>query len=172
MGKKILGTIVGLVGAVLMQAPYTSGAQERTLLTPGLGISNGAAGLVGQGKIFMVPNLGFELDLGWTPQVCGNCTLSQTTVTTNLFYWINPGGYASLYLVAGPGFGYFNLSQPVSTSSLLPVFDAGIGVVFWPSSRLGIELENRWFFPDGGLSESTGGSLTTNRWFIGLAVPI
>ncbi len=172
MNKKILGTLIGILGAWLFLVPYTAGAQERTLLTPGLEISNGAAGLAGQGKIFLVPNLGFELDVGWTPQVCGNCTLSQTTVTANLFYWINPVRYASLYLAAGPGFGYFNLSRPVSASSLLPVFDVGVGVVFWPSSRLGIELENRWFFPDGGLSGNTGGSLTTDRWFIGLSVPI
>lgn len=168
MGNRFIGVAAGIL---LFAAPAASFAQGRLILTPGLAVSNGSAGIGIQGKLFLVPNLGVEFDLAWTPQVCADCTLSQTTATTNLFYWINPIRRISLYLSAGPGVGYFRLTHPADASSFLPVFDAGLGIVAWPSSRLGIEIENRWFFPDGSLQGTTGGSLTTDRWFLGLTVP-
>lgn len=169
MGKRFIGVAAVIL---LFAAPISCFAQGRLILTPGLAVSNGSAGIGVQGKLFLVPNLGVELDLAWTPQVCADCTLSQTTVATNLFYWINPIRFISFYMSGGPGFGYFRLTHPNDASSFLPVFDAGLGIVAWPSSRLGIELENRWFFPAGNLQGTTGGSLATNRWFFGLTVPI
>lgn len=147
-------------------------ASDWLILTPGMGLSDGKAGFGGQAKLFFVPNLGIETDLLWTPQVCADCTLSQTTLTENLFYWINPFGFLSLYLAGGGGIGMFGLSSPQSESALLPVFDIGLGSVFWPGKHIGIEIENRWFFPTGGgLDGNPASRLDSDRWFAGIAIP-
>lgn len=146
---------------------------DRVILTPGVGVSNGAAGFGGQGKFFFVPNLGIETDLLWTPQICGNCTMSQTTLTENLFYWINPAHFLSLYLSGGAGAAFFHLSRPVSQSATLPVFDVGVGAVFWIGKHIGIEIENRVFFPEGGgIDSNPASSLNSDRWFLGLSIPL
>lgn len=147
-------------------------ASEWLVLTPGMALSDGRAGFGGQAKFFFVPNLGIETDLLWTPQVCSDCTLSQTTLTENLFYWINPFRLLSLYLAGGGGIGIFSLSSPQSDSALLPVFDIGVGGVFWPGKHIGIEIENRWFFSTGGgLDGNPSSRLDTDRWFAGIAIP-
>ncbi|MHB1606459.1 MAG: hypothetical protein ACYCTV_08715 [Leptospirales bacterium] len=167
---------IHLVLAIALVCCWNSGplfGADRAILTPGVGISNGAAGFGGQGKLFFVPNLGIETDFLWTPQICGNCTLSQTTLTENLFYWINPAHFLSLYLSGGAGVGFYDLSRPVSQSAALPVFDVGIGSVFWIGKHVGIEIENRFFFPEGGgLDTNPSSSLNSDRWFLGLSIPL
>ena len=146
---------------------------DRAILTPGVGFSNGAAGFGGQAKLFFVPNLGLETDILWTPQICGNCTLSQSTATENLFYWINPVRFLSLYLSGGAGAAFYDLARPVSMSAILPVFDIGFGAVFWTGKHVGLEVENRLFFPEGGgLDSNPSGSLNSDRWFLGISIPL
>lgn len=147
-------------------------ASDRLILTPGMAMSDGRSGFGGQAKLFFVPNLGIETDLLWTPQICSDCTLSQTTLTENLFYWINPFGFLSLYIAGGGGIGMFGLSSPQSESALLPVFDFGLGGVIWPGKHIGIEIDNRWFFPaGGGIDGNPSSRLDTDRWFAGIAIP-
>jgi|GEM_PF-2984050 hypothetical protein len=147
-------------------------ASDWLVLTPGIAMSDGRTGFGGQAKFFFVPNLGVETDLLWTPQICSDCTLSQTTLTENLFYWINPFRFLSLYLAGGGGIGIYNLSSPQSDSPLLPVFDVGLGGVFWPAKHIGIEIENRLFFPTGGgIDGNPSSRLDTDRWFAGIAIP-
>ncbi|MHB1926240.1 MAG: hypothetical protein ACYCRD_03120 [Leptospirillum sp.] len=147
-------------------------ASDWLILTPGMAMSDGRTGFGGQAKLFFVPNLGIETDLLWTPQICSDCTLSQTTLTENLFYWINPFGFLSLYIAGGGGIGMFGLSSPQSESALLPVFDFGLGGVIWPGKHIGIEIDNRWFFPaGGGIDGNPSSRLDTDRWFAGIAIP-
>ncbi len=165
---------VGL--AIILVLFWTTGKSlgaDRAILTPGIGLSNGAPGFGGQAKLFLVPNLGLETDLLWTPQICGNCTLSQSTVTENIFYWINPARFLSLYVSGGAGVAFYELTRPVSASGTLPVFDIGIGGVFWTGKHVGIEIENRLFFPEGGgLDSNPSSSLNNDRWFLGISIPL
>ena len=150
-----------------------SWASDFLILTPGVGLSEGKPGFGGQAKLFIVPNLGAETDAVWTPQICSDCQLAQTTFTENLFYWINPFSVLSLYLTGGGGIGLFQLSSPQSQTSLLPIFDIGIGAVIWPGKHIGLEVENRWFFPAGGGFEGNSSSrLDTERLFAGIVLPL
>ena len=138
------------------------------------GLSPEAGGVrCGQAKFFFVPNLGAETDAVWTPEICSDCRLAQTTLTENLFYWINPFHVLSLYLSGGGGLGLFQLSSPQSDTALLPVFDIGLGAVLWPGKHIGFEIETRWFFPaGGGLDGNPASRLETNRWFAAIAIPL
>ncbi len=151
----------------------TSWGSDWLILSPGVALSDGKPGFGGQAKFFFVPNLGVETDAVWTPQICSDCHLTQTTLTENLFYWINPFSVLSLYLAGGGGLGLFQLGSPQSGTSLLPIFDIGMGAVFWPEKHVGLEIENRWFFPaGGGLEGNPASRLDTNRWFAGIAIPL
>ncbi len=150
-----------------------SQASDWIVLSPGVALSDGKIGFGGQAKLFIVPNLGAETDAVWTPQICSDCHLAQTTLTENLFYWINPFSVLSFYLTGGGGIGLFQLSSPQSQTSLLPVFDIGLGAVIWPGKHIGLEIENRWFFPaGGGIDGNPASRLDTDRLFAGIVLPL
>ncbi|MCL4461269.1 MAG: hypothetical protein M1297_06120 [Nitrospirae bacterium] len=164
--------ILGLFLSLLCPAA-SSWASDWLVLSPGVALSNGKTGFGGQAKFFFVPNLGAETDAVWTPEICSDCRLAQTTLTENLFYWINPFHVLSLYLSGGGGLGLFQLSSPQSDTALLPVFDIGLGAVLWPGKHIGFEIETRWFFPaGGGLDGNPASRLETNRWFAAIAIPL
>ncbi len=155
---------------LLLFAPATSWGADRLMIVPDAGLENGRLGVGTDLRFFAVPNFGFEVDGFWDPNECGNCSLSETTVTGSLFYWINPWSSVSFYALLGGGIGSFSLSQPFSDHADLPLFDTGAGAVFWINRHLGLDLDNRWIFvTGGGLAGNASSSLNTYRLTLGLA---
>jgi len=140
------------------------------MIVPEAGWQNETLGFGADLRLFAVPNFGFEIEGFWDPNNCGNCTLSETTLTGSLFYWINPLSKLSLYTLMGGGIGAFSLSAPVSDHADLPVFDIGLGAVLWLNRHFGLDVDNRWIFvKGGGLAGNSASALNAYRLSLGLA---
>lgn len=145
-------------------------AADSIMIVPESGWENETLGFGADLRFFAVPNFGFELEGFWDPNNCGNCTLSETTLTGSLFYWINPLSKLSLYTLMGGGVGAFSLSAPISAHADLPVFDIGLGAVIWLNHHFGLDIDNRWIFvKGGGLAGNSSSALNAYRLSLGLA---
>jgi hypothetical protein len=137
--------------------------------TPSAGVENGGLAFGGNLRYFFVPNLAAEIDGAYGESVCQDCRLSETTLTANLVYAIHPADRLTLFLAAGGGAGFFDLSRPLSSQGVLSLFDAGGGATLRIGNRVGLTVENRWFLPlSGNIPDVLSGSLTASRWFLGL----
>ncbi|MDA8150685.1 MAG: hypothetical protein M0041_06135 [Nitrospiraceae bacterium] len=156
--------------AFFLFAAHPCEASDSVMIVPESGWENETLGFGADLRLFAVPNFGFEIEGFWDPNNCGNCTLSETTLTGSLFYWINPFSRLSLYTLLGGGIGSFSLSSPISGHADLPVFDTGLGAVIWISHHFGLDIDNRWIFvKGGGLVGNPASALNAYRLSLGLA---
>ncbi len=145
-------------------------AADSIMIVPESGWENETLGFGADLRFFAVPNFGLEIEGFWDPNNCGNCSLSETTLTGSLFYWINPLSKLSLYTLMGGGIGAFSLSSPISAHADLPVFDIGLGSVIWLNHHFGLDIDNRWIFvKGGGLAGNSSSALNAYRLSLGLA---
>ena len=164
----ILSALVGSLAVVLTGA--SARAESTLVLTPSAGIENGGPAFGINLRDFFLPNLAWEIDGGYGLSLCQDCQLSETTLTGNLVYEIHPFEILSVFLVAGGGVGFLDLSTPRSGRTTLGLLDAGLGSRLFLTRHLSLTLEDRWFVPfSGALPGVQSGNLTADRIFLGVS---
>ena len=164
----ILFSLIGSLAVVFTGA--SARAESTLVLTPSAGIENGGPAFGINLRDFFLPNLAWEIDGGYGLSLCQDCQLSETTLTGNLVYEIHPFEILSVFLVAGGGVGFLDLSTPRSGRTTLGLLDAGLGSRLFLTRHLSLTLEDRWFVPvSGALPVVRSGSLTADRIFLGVS---